>query len=399
MLDPSVEGLDTLLRPTPVVVDDPSLRPPGTSGDVLLEPGSSAWFRAALLDARRAARSARPLRGLADRRRLGSRRVVPVVRGADRAAGLVLTYGLAATHSLPASQNGRKSQNRHCGPGVGSNAAAPIPRSHSPMRSSDALDVVHGVGAFLAGPQVEVRQLQVLRGLPPDLDARQRVQIQLDPGERVVVRRHLPRLPIDDLPGSVRQAVDRVDPSLDRDALQRQEERSLREERDHLAEAALHERLPEILVPAGGAGELLDGHVGFVLDLQQRGLPARLHLDPAVDLGADPGARAGEPRERADGGPVVELRAPRVADQPADRHGGRVEPVVRPPPPPALADAWPAYGARPTPPRTRRARPRTGPRATRPRRRRVRAPRARSGASPRGTARRGRRDAPAPATA
>ena len=49
VLDRSVEGLDTLLRPTPVVVDDPSLRPPGTSGDVLLEPGSSAWFRAALL--------------------------------------------------------------------------------------------------------------------------------------------------------------------------------------------------------------------------------------------------------------------------------------------------------------------------------------------------------------
>jgi len=49
VLDPSVDGLDTLLRPIPVVVDDPSLRPPGTSGDVLLEPGSPAWFRAALL--------------------------------------------------------------------------------------------------------------------------------------------------------------------------------------------------------------------------------------------------------------------------------------------------------------------------------------------------------------
>ncbi len=49
VLDPSVEGLDALLRPTPVVVDDPSLRAPGTHGESLLEPGSSGWFRAALL--------------------------------------------------------------------------------------------------------------------------------------------------------------------------------------------------------------------------------------------------------------------------------------------------------------------------------------------------------------
>jgi hypothetical protein len=44
-----VPGLDRLLHATPVVTDDPSLRPAGTSGDVVLAPGSSAWFRAALL--------------------------------------------------------------------------------------------------------------------------------------------------------------------------------------------------------------------------------------------------------------------------------------------------------------------------------------------------------------
>jgi hypothetical protein len=44
-----VPELDRLLRATAVVTDDPSLRPPGTSGEVVLEPGSSAWFRAALL--------------------------------------------------------------------------------------------------------------------------------------------------------------------------------------------------------------------------------------------------------------------------------------------------------------------------------------------------------------
>ena len=48
VLDGSIERLDTLVRPTPVVVDDPSLRPPGTQGEALLEPGSSVWFRAAL---------------------------------------------------------------------------------------------------------------------------------------------------------------------------------------------------------------------------------------------------------------------------------------------------------------------------------------------------------------
>ena len=49
VLDPSVEGLDGLLRPTPVVVDQPSLRGPGTSGESLLEPGSLDWFREALV--------------------------------------------------------------------------------------------------------------------------------------------------------------------------------------------------------------------------------------------------------------------------------------------------------------------------------------------------------------
>jgi hypothetical protein len=44
-----VPGLDRLLRATPVVTDDPSLRPQGTSGEVVLDPGTSAWFRAALL--------------------------------------------------------------------------------------------------------------------------------------------------------------------------------------------------------------------------------------------------------------------------------------------------------------------------------------------------------------
>lgn len=50
VVDPSVPGLDALLRPTAVVVDDPSLRGPGTHGESLLEPGSFGWFRAALVE-------------------------------------------------------------------------------------------------------------------------------------------------------------------------------------------------------------------------------------------------------------------------------------------------------------------------------------------------------------
>ncbi len=48
VLDATVPGLDRLLKPTPVVVDDPSLRAPGTSGPSLLEPGSYPWFREAM---------------------------------------------------------------------------------------------------------------------------------------------------------------------------------------------------------------------------------------------------------------------------------------------------------------------------------------------------------------
>jgi hypothetical protein len=46
--DPAVPGLDAILRPTPVAVDDASLRPQGTHGEVLLQPGDRHWFVAAV---------------------------------------------------------------------------------------------------------------------------------------------------------------------------------------------------------------------------------------------------------------------------------------------------------------------------------------------------------------
>lgn len=44
-----VEGLDRILRPTPVVASDPALLPRGAHGEAVLQPGSLEWFRAALL--------------------------------------------------------------------------------------------------------------------------------------------------------------------------------------------------------------------------------------------------------------------------------------------------------------------------------------------------------------
>jgi hypothetical protein len=45
--DPKLNSsIERAFRPTPVVVDDPSLRYPGTSGESVLQPGDLEWFRA-----------------------------------------------------------------------------------------------------------------------------------------------------------------------------------------------------------------------------------------------------------------------------------------------------------------------------------------------------------------
>jgi hypothetical protein len=41
------EALTRILRPVPVVVDDPSLRSAGSGGPAMLEPGDLQWFMAA----------------------------------------------------------------------------------------------------------------------------------------------------------------------------------------------------------------------------------------------------------------------------------------------------------------------------------------------------------------
>jgi hypothetical protein len=45
--DPELKAsIERAFRPIPVVVDDPSLRYPGTSGESVLQPGDLRWFRA-----------------------------------------------------------------------------------------------------------------------------------------------------------------------------------------------------------------------------------------------------------------------------------------------------------------------------------------------------------------
>jgi hypothetical protein len=45
--DPKLRAsIERAFRPVPVVVDDPSLRYPGTSGESVLHPGDLEWFRA-----------------------------------------------------------------------------------------------------------------------------------------------------------------------------------------------------------------------------------------------------------------------------------------------------------------------------------------------------------------
>jgi len=39
------EAVRRIFRPTPVAIDDPSLRAQGTYGEVVVQPGSLVWFR------------------------------------------------------------------------------------------------------------------------------------------------------------------------------------------------------------------------------------------------------------------------------------------------------------------------------------------------------------------
>lgn len=46
--DPEIRSsIEGVFRPTPVVVDDAIFRPPGTTGEAVIQPGSLEWFRAA----------------------------------------------------------------------------------------------------------------------------------------------------------------------------------------------------------------------------------------------------------------------------------------------------------------------------------------------------------------
>src|SRR5207244_1556430 len=87
--------------------------------------------------------------------------------------------------------------------------------------------VACGTPVLLARIQVQIRQREVCRAFAPYLDACERVQVQLQTGERVVARGPLPGLVIDDLPRTVDRSVDRVDPPAHHEVLQVQQERTL----------------------------------------------------------------------------------------------------------------------------------------------------------------------------
>lgn len=44
--EPIRQAIRRIFRPTPVLIDDPSMRSYGTAGPVVLPPGSLRWFRA-----------------------------------------------------------------------------------------------------------------------------------------------------------------------------------------------------------------------------------------------------------------------------------------------------------------------------------------------------------------
>jgi hypothetical protein len=47
--DDALRALERIFRPSPVPIEDPSLRPRGTRGEAVVEPGDLEWFRAAAL--------------------------------------------------------------------------------------------------------------------------------------------------------------------------------------------------------------------------------------------------------------------------------------------------------------------------------------------------------------
>lgn len=47
--DEARRSLEDVFRPSAVSIDDPSIRPPGSSGPAVFEPGDMEWFRAAAL--------------------------------------------------------------------------------------------------------------------------------------------------------------------------------------------------------------------------------------------------------------------------------------------------------------------------------------------------------------
>ena len=108
---------------------------------------------------------------------------------------------------------------------------------------------------------------------PPDLDACEAVELELESGEWVVRCRTTSGLPIDDLPRRLDRLTEhRVDPSGHREALHPEEERALGEQRDLPGEAAGEEGLPQPVDLARLVRQLFGGEVRRVIELQELSL-------------------------------------------------------------------------------------------------------------------------------
>ena len=189
-------------------------------------------------------------------------------------------------------------------PGVGSNAPASIGRKRPFDPPAHLVGVAHRVALFLAAREVAVGERQVLGPLVPDLDTGEPVELELQR-----VGRAGARLPVDDLPGPVRLAEDRVDPPAHGERADPQQERALGVQRRDVGEPRRKERLAQPLDPARVAGKLLLGEVDDVVGLEQASLTGRAAFDPPVDLGADPRRRSAESRQRPHPRPVEALGA------------------------------------------------------------------------------------------
>ena len=188
-------------------------------------------------------------------------------------------------------------------------------------------------------------------GALPQISTRgESVDVELQPSVGSSAAGRAARLPVDDLPGAVGLAEDRVDASADRELAEAQQERAARRRaaRRRRTGCARNDSRSRSTRP-GSPASSSSVRSGTSSSSSSCALAAGAALDPGVDLGADARRRAAEARQRAHARPVEALRALHVRDQVAraDRLGRALGARDRPRPPRARAGARRAGAGRP----------------------------------------------------